>query len=347
MPILRTLPPAINRSLRLKVSLGILVPLLIILGILTVLEYQRLQNVMLSNLSLLASQSGQVIEDNLRQQMIETDFAAVQKLLDSIGESGDFRSLYLLDTSGTVIFAPQGKDVGLRLDNQSPDCQACHQLPAAARQTSVVVTTATGERVFRSMNPIENGPECSPCHNPSQRLTGLLLIDISTASLEASLTSGLRENLLWWAVIILVVIVIVNLALRFLVLQRLENFNPGIQSLGAGQPPPQITDPQPDEIGNLAHAFNEMARQIETRKAENLTLSAHLRRQSAQRGELLGRLIRAQEDERKRIARSCTMTWQISGLSLQIESHHRFMSPPSAFAQLGAPSLPRLPKCMT
>lgn len=328
MSVFRNLVRLITQSLRLKVSLGILLPLLLILGLLTIWEYRRLENVMLNNLSLLASQAGQVIEDNLRQQMVISDFSAVQKLLDSIGETGDFRRVYLMDTSGKVIFSPQSKDEGLRLNNQAPDCQACHQLPAADRQTSVVVTTASGERVFRSMNPIENSPECSTCHDPSQRLIGLLLIDIPTTSLEASLTHSLRQNLLWWGVIILVVLVIVNLALHFLVLRRLKNFDTGIQSLGSGQLPPQINDTQPDEIGSLAQAFNIMAHQIETRQAENLALADHLRRQSDQRGELLGRLIRAQEDERKRIARELhdDLGQALSGAALQIESISKFLS---------------------
>lgn len=325
MSIFHKLAHLIRHSLRLKVSLGILLPLLLILGLLTAWEYRRLQSVMLNNLSLLASQAGQVIEDNLRQQMIVSDFDAVQKLLNSIDESGDFRDLYLLDTSGKVIFAPQERNVGLLLNSRAPDCQTCHQLSAPARQTSVVVTNSSGERVFRSMNPIENSPECSTCHDPAQRLIGLLLIDISTASLEASLSSGLRQNLIWWALIILVVLVIVNLALHHLVLKRLEHFSAGIQSLGRGKLPPQIIDMQPDEIGSLAGAFNSMAGQIETRKAENQALADRLRRQSDQRGELLGRLIRAQEDERKRIARELhdDLGQMLSGLSLQIESIRR------------------------
>lgn len=338
MSIIRKLARLVNHSLRLKVSLGILLPLLIILGLLTVWEYRRLQNVMLNNLSLLASQAGQVIEDNLRQQMVVSDFEAVQRLLDSIDESGDFRDLYLLNTSGEVIFAPQERNVGLQLSNQTPDCQACHQLPAGARKSSVVVNMPSGERVFRSMNPIENGPECSTCHDASQRLIGLLLIDIPTTTLETSLSSSLRQNLLWWAAIIVVVIVVVNLALHFLVLKRLANFSAGIQSLGKGELPPKIHDRQPDEIGSLAGAFNNMAEQIETRQAENLALASDLRRQSEQRGELLGRLIRSQEDERKRIARELhdELGQALSGVALQIESMPRLLAaqPERALAQL-------------
>lgn len=333
MSLLTQISSFIRNSLRVKVTLGILLPLVIILGVLTAWEYQRLKNVMLNNLSMMASQAGQVIEENLRQQMMVSDFTAVQKLLDSIDESGDFRDLYLLDTRGSVIFAPQGRNIGLKLNSQAPDCQACHQLPAESRKTSVVVNTAAGERVFRSMNPIENSRECNACHEPSQRLIGLLLIDISTTSLENSLNQSLRQNLLWWTVILLVVILIVNLALHHLVLKRLDNFIPGIQSLGAGKLPPQINETQADEIGKLASAFNNMAIQIETRDAENFSLANHLRRESDQRGELLGRLIRAQEDERKRIARELhdDLGQILSGLSLQIESIRRYLDSQPAY----------------
>jgi signal transduction histidine kinase len=53
----------------------------------------------------------------------------------------------------------------------------------------------------------------------------------------------------------------------------------------------------------MAGAFNRMAHRVENRELENLALSEGLRRQSALRGELFKRLITAQEDERKRLAR--------------------------------------------
>lgn len=314
-------------SLRLKVSLAILFPLVLILGTFTILEYRQLRTAMLSQLSLIASQSGQVIEDNLRQQMLVNDFESIQRILDSIDQSQGFRTIYLLDPQGRVIFSPFGQNVGLMLDKNAPDCQVCHSLPASQRMLSVIATSIDGVDVFRSMKPIENSPACSQCHNPDQQIIGLLLIDIPTGPVVASVNRDLSRNVLWWGAAILVVLAIVNLVLHFLVLRPLEGFNAAVTDVGVGQNPPSLPEQQADEIGQLAKTFNWMAQQVEARQAENAALSASLRRQNMQRGELLKRLITAQEDERKRIARELhdELGQSLSALSLHIEGILRFL----------------------
>jgi signal transduction histidine kinase len=326
MPSDRSHINSFRYSLRAKVTLGVVLPLLLLLGLFTLIEYQRHQAIVLKNLSVMASQSGQVIEDNLRLQMVNSDFAAVQNLLDSISESEGFRIIDLIDTSGKVIFAPHQQGVGSQMNNHQPDCLPCHRLPPDKRPASIVVTTADGQRVFRSMHPIENGPQCARCHG-DQRLIGLLLTDISTAPLEASLNADLRENLLWWGITILVVVAVVNLALSHFVLSRLERLATAIRSLGQGQSTAQVPEDQPDEIGHLARRFNQMAQQIEARNAENLALSESLQRQSAQRGELLKSLISAQEDERRRVARELhdELGQTLAGLALQMEAMQRLV----------------------
>ncbi|MGE5221143.1 MAG: HAMP domain-containing sensor histidine kinase [Omnitrophica WOR_2 bacterium] len=324
----RSLIPPISRlSLRIKVTLAVLLPLLIILGISTIIEYQHHKALMLTNLSVVASQAGQVIETNLRQQMLRTDLVDMQHLLDAIQESQGFRVVYLLNIRGEIIFASQNKDVGKLLNNHQADCLPCHRLPVAQRPSSVVVTTPDGQRVFRSMNPIENAPACNQCHDPSQRIIGLLLTDISTAPVEASLGADLRANLFWWAFTILVTILIVNLVLDRLVLRRLEKFSLAIQDFGLEQQSPHLSDDKPDEIGNLMAAFGSMTQQIETRNIENRTLSENLQRQSEERGKLLKRLITAQENERTRVARELhdELGQALSGLSLQTEIIQRYI----------------------
>jgi signal transduction histidine kinase len=330
----------LRSNLRLKVTLGVVLPLLLIMGVFTGIEYRRQKAVLLKNLSSLSSHSGKIIEDNLRQQMVRTDFAGMQQLLDSIGASEGFRRVDLIDTSGNVIFAPGGEDVGQHLDNSQPECQPCHSLPPDERPSSIVVTTASGERVFRSMNPIENSSECVHCHGDSTPLIGVLLTDISTAPFERALNEDLRENLLWSGLMILVVVLVVNLALSHFVLQRLEGFAAPIRALGRGRIPSPLPDDQPDEIGQLAGAFNNMARQVKTRDVENTALSQSLREQSARRGELLTRLITAQEDERQRVARELhdDLGQGLSGLALQVQVTQKYLQgdPERARQQLDA-----------
>ena len=319
---------SLRRNLYAKVTLAIAFPLLLILGVFTIIEYSRHQESMLGNLSLLAAYSGEVIESYLQHAMLTSDFAEVQVLFDTVRRNGDFSALYLLDTSGKVIFAPEERGVGLVFSPLEPNCQPCHSLPVDARPRGVVVTGEDGQQVFRSMHPIENQPACSRCHDPNKRLLGLLLTDISTVPMSAALEADLRTNALWRLGAILATIVVVNVVLRFLVLKRLGGLNSAIAGLGKGRLPPPLPEAEPDAIGHLAAAFNLMARRVATREAENRDLAASLNLQSNQRGELLKQLITAQEDERKRVARELhdELGQYLSGLALRAQALERFIS---------------------
>lgn len=341
---IRSLVKSLRTSLRVKVTLGVVLPLVLILGISLAIDYNRHREMVLSNLSLLASQSSQVIENSLQIEMLSRNLDGLQQMLDAIGEGEAIRVIYLLDTNGRVVFAPKGENVGTILDNRDPNCQPCHQLPAVERPGSVVVTLPDGQRVFRSMNPIENRPACQACHNAEQRLLGLLLTDISMGPLEAPLAADLRRKLLWWAGTILVTVFVVNLAMSRLVIQRLEGLARALAHFGRGRRDLRLPTQGTDEIGQLANAFNQMVRQIETETAENRALSEHLRRQSTQRGELLKRLITAQEDERKRVARELhdELGQTLGGLALQLEAIDQLIAtePDRARERLGQTRTP-------
>lgn len=316
-----------RQSLRIKVSLGVVLPLVLILSILSAIEYGRHRRVVLDSLSALASQAGSVIESNLRHAMLKSDFSEVQSILDSISENNDFRVIYLIDTSGKVIFAPYGRGTGTQLSNDKPDCQPCHRLDPAARPASVVVEADDGQRVFRSMYPINNAPECSVCHDPTQRLIGLLLIDIPVAPMESTVAAHLGENLIWWVSIILTTVIVVNLAMSRIVLRRLEGLAKALSSFGQEGLNLRVPTGDLDEIGQLANTFNDMSERIEAEAAQNRSLSEHLQRQSAQRGELLKQLITAQEDERKRVARELhdDLGQALSALAFQAEAIERLI----------------------
>ncbi len=318
----------IRTSLRAKVTLGVLLPLLLILGGITAVQLWRHETVVLNSTALVAANAGHVIEESLRHEIIESHFDNVQELLDIITEGGNFRVVYLLDHEGVVLFAPGGIGVGTQLSNDEPDCDPCHRLEEDERPASIVVETEDGQRVFRSMAPMENTPDCAECHQEDEPLA-MLMTDTPMTALEATLTADFWENLLWLTSAVVISVMVVNVVLNQLVLQRLQRLTQALTGFGHGRHDLRLSDSEPDEIGQLADAFNEMGQHVEAEEAENQALSENLRQQSALRGQLLERLITAQEDERKRLAREIhdELGQAMGGLALQAEVLQRFISP--------------------
>jgi len=312
-------------SLRAKVTLSIILPLVLILGLFTAIEYARRRETTLANLSFVAAQTAQVIENSLQHEMLSRNLAGVQHMLDGIGEDKKIRAIYLMDMTGRVAFAPRAGEVGRQLDNRDSTCQPCHRLPAAERPSSVLITLPDGQRIFRSMNPLENRPECHQCHDPGQRLVGVLLTDLWVAPFEPPLAADLRENLLWWAGTILVTVLVVHLVTSRLILRRLEQVAHSLTRFGRGQFDLRLPADDPDEIGRLAATFNDMGQRLQSEETQNRTLTGDLRRLAFERLELLKRLISAQEEERRRVARDLHdgLGQDLAGLAFRLEMVER------------------------
>lgn len=290
-------------SLRTKVTLMILGPAIVIIAISSLLHYQREREEGLSMMSLLASQTGEVIERAIQHDMLISDFEHIQRVFDDIGEDPLIGSLLMLDINGRVTFSPNQESIGQVLSNQDSSCQPCHSKNTSERPAGIVTSADDGLRFFRSMHPIENLPECHQCHDPQQKIIGVLLTDISIEPIEQTLANDLRSTLIWWAVTLLIIILLVNFAVRRWVLTRIDNLNDALEGFGRLPRHQDITEGSQDEIGRLAHTFNVMASRISKRDSENQALSEALRQRMAERGQLLKQMIMAQEQERIRVAR--------------------------------------------
>jgi signal transduction histidine kinase len=320
--------PFVPRSLRAKVTLGLLVPLVVVLGSFSAIQYARHGESHRQALELLAGQTSQAVENSLRDQMLTRNLEGLRRTLDSIGQGEAIQAVSILDLSGRIVFAADEVNVGQRLDNLDPTCQPCHRLPSVERPSSVIIDLPDGSRVFRSMNPIENRAECHACHDPSQRLNGLLLIDISMAPLRDPLRVDLLEHILWPAATILAALAVANWAVARLILRPLQTTAKALARFGEGQHDVQLTVESRDEIGRLAESFNTMARRIQAEEQANLTLSEELRHQSAARRELLRQLISAQEEERRRLARDLhdELGQDLAGTAMHLEALERSWS---------------------
>ena len=317
----------IRDNLRIKVALSIVFPLTIILVAFNIIEYVQHKASMLDSLSLLAAYSGNVIDSSLHHAMQQSDFDEVQALLDTLQDSGEFQNIYILNTTGEIIFAPYEKDIGVQMSQYSESCQPCHEKSAEDRPSSITLMLDSQEQVFRSMQPIENRRSCLECHESDDHLLGLLLIDIPLSTVSKELRDDLGSNVLWAVATITITIIVVHIVLSSKVTNRLRVITNAMAGLGSGQVGGPLQQDSNDEIGQVASTFNHMKAQIIKRDEENKSLTENLQERNVQKGQLLNKLINAQEAERKRVARELhdELGKCLSGLSIQTEILDRYL----------------------
>ncbi len=181
------------------------------------------------------------------------------------------------------------KEVGDVIDIRDPTCQACHHRTTEALNKTVIYSSATGEKIFRNVNPIYNREECFSCHPPGEKITGVLVTDFTLQNVETQLQTELKENVLLLFFIIGLSTLAIGIALDQWVIKKIQYFVEAASSFGQGDFERTIRIKSDDEIKRLADSFNQMAKTLmEKMKLERKYLS---------------RIIDAQESERKRISR--------------------------------------------
>ncbi|HEY4580613.1 MAG TPA: sensor histidine kinase, partial [Candidatus Acidoferrales bacterium] len=119
----------------------------------------------------------------------------------------------------------------------------------------------------------------------------------------------------------LVTVIVVNLVMSRLVIRRLEEVAQFLTRFGRGQIELRLPADRPDEIGQLVVAFNDMGQRLQSEEIQNHSLTKDLRRLASERYELLKRLITAQEEERRRVARDLHdgLGQDLAGLAFGLE----------------------------
>ena len=245
-------------SLRFKVTLGLLVPLLAALSVFSYVQYANQRRLLIGNLERSAANAGEIVEGSLQHAMLRNDFTDVQQIVNNIAVQEGVLDLFLLDKQGEVVLSASNKRDGSFMPLSDATCQACHRYEAASRNESIILTAQQGTRVFRNVNSIENREACEECHDPREDTSGVLITDFSMADVDRQLAALARSSLFSSAGSILVILLIVNFMTSRMVISRLERFVKGITRVSEGDLDHRVTLKGWDEIAELAHSFNRM-----------------------------------------------------------------------------------------
>ena len=309
-------------SLRFRLTVGMTVALSAILAAFILLHYENQRQRTLSDADAHLAEVSQVIEGSLTHAMLNRDLSELQQIIDDVAGQRNVRAIRLLDASGEVRFASGGQDVGARPDLRDPGCRPCHEEGKPPRTSSVIIRSLAGEQVLRSYRPIHSQPACQTCHDPQADPTGSLLIDYSLSETNARLASDLRLSLIAGLAVIFVAACTASWLLDRLAFGKLERMMQAIRRFGEGDRSARAPVGGQDEVDRLAAAFNRMADGLAAKEAETERLYRELQQQEAARAQLLREVIRAQEEERKRIARELhdELGQTLAALSLGLET---------------------------
>ena len=201
---------------------------------------------------------GELIRAALEHQMIEKDRSLIGQMIQDFGRQPGVANVMLLDRLGAVKYmsGPLPGPQELRLD--SPTCQACHALPPQERNTSQAIETRDGT-VLRTMVPIKNHDACYRCHDPAQKVNGILVFDLDVSPLRAAMNQDFRWMVAGSGALIFALVGGIALMLRVVVVRRLQRVESTARRIASGELEQRVPDEGSDTISYLAREFNTMA----------------------------------------------------------------------------------------
>lgn len=255
--------PASPQSLRFRVTVGILLPLLVILASFSYLQYLRHRDLLIQNLQRTASQTADIVESSLRHAMMNNDRVLLSRMVLQIARQRNVQDLFLLDKLGEIAIASEPQGIGKVLDIKDPTCQACHARPQATQTGALVVTDESGRRVLRQVKSIVKGRQCQNCHERLDETYGILIIDYSMQDLEAQLAGERAATIAWTLGALFLLAIAISSMMRRLIVRPLERLTDVVRRVGRGELSHRTGLSGKDEIGELARTFDRMAEGLE------------------------------------------------------------------------------------
>ena len=209
------------------------------------------------------------IEEDAGEDLLTNDiFGLYGRIRDTMANNDDIRYIVVLDADGTVRAStfPEGLPAGLREANV---------LAIGQQQSLRSITTSEGE-VLDAAYPILDGK------------AGTVRVGFSKERLQGQV-GRLTFRLLALTGGVLVAGLVVGYLLVTILTRPLSRLAEAARAVGRGELSQRIAVSGGDEVGQVAVAFNAMTEQLLAKEEE--------------RSQLLAKVIAAQEEERKRIAR--------------------------------------------
>jgi two-component system NtrC family sensor kinase len=245
-----------------------------------------------------AERVSDVIKRSTTYYMLRNDREGLYHTIQTIADEPGMVKVRIFDQEGRISYSTDAAEVSHVLDKRAEACYSCHtQSQPLARLNRPdrfrIYRDGGGQRVLGIITPIENQPGCSnaECHaHPAgQQVLGVLDTNLSLAKADAQLAVSSAHMLSYTAGAMLIVAVLSWLFVWRVVGEPIKALKNGTEHLSQGELGYQIEVQSRDEVGDLAHSFNDMSLQLRAANKEIVTWAKTLEDRVEQKTKELNR----------------------------------------------------------
>ena len=274
--------PARLRKLFHSLGVRLLVPLLLIgvavLAAYAWISFRSTQHRIVELVTAQAGRCSELIRRSTHDGMLLNRKEEVQRTFERIAAGAEVAAVRIYDKQGEIFLSGLPREIGTHpYDLASEPCGACHDAEGRRSPKDLGITPSPsrilrGEGVLRHLSVIENEPGCTDAachaHEPSERVLGVLEVEMSLASVGEALRTTRWQLLGAAAALMGIIAVVSSVSIHRGVLQPVARLRRGTLRIAGGDLETRIDVPGHHELAQLARTFNRMAEDLASARAE-------------------------------------------------------------------------------
>ncbi len=253
-----------HKRLDFKLIFGLLLSLLVVGLPFLFFFYSFHENQLIDGLKHTTTNLSILAVGSLETAMLKQEHSLDDEVKRLSDQSGVER-IMIFNNKGDLKISSDPIMAGVAYDNTAdPLCLVCHEHSPVSRKHTTIAKDVNGVEVFRNMSLIYNQPRCHACHDASESVNGILVMDLSMSDTRRQLASNNKIIFGMAVVMVLVTSIVLGLLVNRLILRRVRRFTDTTRRIGDGNLDEVIEFNEDDEIGNLATNFNQMTANLKT-----------------------------------------------------------------------------------
>jgi two-component system NtrC family sensor kinase len=261
----------LTQSVSAKLTVLLLAMMIVIFALLGYLNIRLHREHLEQSTLASAERVSDVIKRSTTYYMLRNDREGLYHVMRTIGDEPGMERVRVFDQQGQISYSTDAAEVNHTVDKRAEACYGCHaQSQPLAKLNRPdrfrIYGNADGQRVLGIITPIENQPSCSNAdchaHPANQQVLGVLDTNISLAKADTQLAQSSNRMLAYTVAGMVFIGALSWISAWWVVGKPIKALKSGTERLAHGDLGYQLPVRSRDEVGELAHSFNDMSLQL-------------------------------------------------------------------------------------